>query len=262
MSNAKGQFVWYDLMTTDPKSAAEFYKQVVGWDTMDWNNPEGGKPYTMWTNQGAPLGGVMELPPEARQAGAPPHWLVYVSTPDIEATFDKAKKLGASVHVPPTEIPTVGKFAVMQDPQGAVFCLFSPGPDAQAMPPKGQPKPGDFSWHELATTDQAGAFKFYSDLFGWVKTSEFDMGPMGTYLMYGVTEDAPLGGIFNKPDEMPVSAWLPYAMVDDATACAERVKQAGGQVINGPMEVPGGDWIAQGLDPQGAMFAVHSAKQA
>jgi hypothetical protein len=88
-----------------------------------------------------------------------------------------------------------------------------------------------------------------------------DMGPLGTYQMYGLSSDAPMGGIYNKPAEMPMPAWLPYAMVDDATAGAERVKKAGGQVINGPMEVPGGDWIAQGIDPQGAMFAIHSAKQ-
>jgi predicted enzyme related to lactoylglutathione lyase len=258
MSAAKGRFCWYDLATTDPESAVKFYKDVVGWGTMDWQNPEDGETYTMWTSGETPLGGVMPLPDEAKQNGAPPHWMVYVFTPEIDATLEQAKELGASVAVPPTKIPTVGQFAVLSDPQGAMFSVFTPAPEANPMGKNGPPEPGDFSWHELATSDPDAAFKFYSELFGWVKTGDFDMGPMGTYQMYGVSEDMPLGGIFQKPDEMPMNAWLPYAMVDDATAGAERATRAGGQIINGPMEVPGGDMIAQGIDPQGAMFALHS----
>lgn len=261
MSDAKGRFVWYDLMTTDPDAAVKFYSQVVGWGTTDWQSPEGGQSYTMWTNSTGPLGGVMDLPEDAKKAGAPPHWMVYVSTPDIDETVKRAKELGGDVVLPPTDIPTIGQFAILRDPQGASFSLFTPAPGAQPMSQNGPPQKGQFSWHELATTDHEAAFKFYSDLFGWVKTSDMDMGPLGTYQMYGLSPDAPMGGIYNKPAEMPMPAWLPYAMVDDATAGAERVKKAGGQVINGPMEVPGGDWIAMGIDPQGAMFAIHSAKQ-
>ena len=84
-----------------------------------------------------------------------------------------------------------------------------------------------------------------------------DIGDMGTYQIYGRGAH-PLGGMFNRPADMPRSAWLHYVRVSDVTAAAERVTELGGQVIRGPMEVPGGDMIAQCMDPQGAMFAVHS----
>jgi hypothetical protein len=123
------------------------------------------------------------------------------------------------------------------------------------------PVPGGWSWHELATTDREGAFKFYSALFGWVKTGDMDMGEAGIYQMYGLGE-IPMGGIYNKTHEMPVSNWLPYAMVPNADDAAATAKKQGGTILVGPMEVPGGDRIAMMLDPQGAAFAVHSKKPA
>src|SRR6185295_20227567 len=104
-----------------------------------------------------------------------------------------------------------------------------------------------------------GAWKFYEALFGWEKTSAMDMGEMGTYQMFGRGGGIPNGGIMKPPPGAP-AAWMPYAMVKDAKAAAATATANGGKIVNGPMEVPGGDWIAQGLDPQGAMFAVHSLK--
>jgi hypothetical protein len=161
---------------------------------------------------------------------------------------------------PVTPIPTVGKFAVVTDPQGAVFAAFQPGeaPAAGAW----DPQPGDVSWHELVTSDWQAAFDFYHDLFGWEKTSAMDMGPAGTYQMYGEKADGrPYGGMYNFMPEMPPMPpnWLPYIRVTDLDACVERVRKLGGQVLNGPMEVPGGDRIAQCMDPQGAAFALHEA---
>lgn len=251
-SNDRGRFCWYDLMTTDPEAATKFYTKVVGWGTQQWDGP---MPYTMWMNGDSPLGGVNTLPDDARKAGAPPHWLAYIATPDVDATVARATELGGSVMVPPMDIPTAGRFAVLADPQGSVFAAFTaqnetPGHD-------GPPALGEFSWHELATTDPEGAFTFYSDLFGWNKTEAMDMGPAGVYQMYG-RGPMPLGGIFRKPDEMPMSAWLLYAMVDDVEAGAERATANGGTILNGPMEVPGGDTIVQCMDPQGALFALHA----
>jgi hypothetical protein len=252
----RGRFCWYDLLTTNPDAAIPFYKRVIGWDTQKWEG--GGGTYTMWTNGGAPLGGVMAIPEQARASGSPPHWLAYIATPDIQATVSRAKELGAGVHVPPTDIPTVGKYAVLTDPQGAAFAVFQPATDTPGH--DGAPAIGEFSWHELATTDPEAAFRFYSDLFGWTKTDAMDMGPGGIYQMYG-RNGVPLGGMYRKPDEIPVPCWLYYTMIDDVHSGAERVRAAGGQVVNGPMEVPGGDWIAQCTDPQGAMFALHSVKK-
>lgn len=246
-----GRFTWYNLMTSDPQGAVDFYTRVIGWNTVLWEGPG----YTMWANGETTLGGLRQLPDDAE---SPPHWVAYVATPDLDATLGKATGLGAAVMVPSTPIPTVGRFAVIRDPQGAYIALFTA--DGEAAGHDGPPEVGEFSWHELMTTDHAAAFDFYHALFDWEKDEAFDMGPMGVYQLFsrhGVQQ----GGIFNKPDEVPVPAWLYYVRVDDADAAAERVKAAGGQVVNGPMEVPGGDRIAQCTDPQGAMFAMHSKKK-
>jgi predicted enzyme related to lactoylglutathione lyase len=193
--------------------------------------------------------------------GAPPSWITYIGTPNVDEAARLAASLGATIHKAPTDIPTIGRFAVVQDPQGASFALFTPNRPAS----EANPTVGDFSWHELATTDPKAAFAFYQRLFGWEETSSMDMGPeMGTYQMFGRAKAGPpLGGIFIKPKQMPgPSSWLPYIKVPDSKKTVEKITKSGGKVMNGPMEVPGGDWIAQGMDPQGAMFAVHSAKPA
>ena len=249
-----GRFCWYDLMSSDPDAAKDFYTKIAGWGTDVW---EGGEtPYTMWTNNATHLGGIMKLPEELVAQKVPPHWIAYVSTPDLEATCVKAQDLGGQILHAPMEIPTVGAFAVIADPQGAVIALFQA---AEQMPGHDDPpSQGEFSWHELATTDHEAAWSFYSELFGWQKTDAMDMGDMGTYQMYGRGAHT-LGGMFNKPAEMPgPPRWLYYIYVADVNATVEEVKALGGQVLNGPMEVPGGDLIAQCMDPQGAAFAVYS----
>lgn len=252
----RGRFVWYELHTTDPKAAKAFYTEIIGWSTKKFEGP---MDYTMWTlRDGTGVGGLMELSAEARKMGAPPHWLAYIGTPETDTTVNKAKSLGAKVLVPAMDIPTVGRFAVLQDPQGAVFAPFTPQPGGDEPTKKEEPALGEFSWHELATTDQVKAFAFYETLFGWEKQDAMDMGPQGVYQMYG-QKGKMYGGIYNKPKEMPAPPhWLLYTMVDSVARVAEVVKQKGGKVLNGPMEVPGGSYIAQCMDPQGAAFAIHS----
>jgi predicted enzyme related to lactoylglutathione lyase len=248
--SSRGRFVWHDLMTPDAEASKAFYTAVVGWGTQEWKDSP--TPYTMWTAGETPIGGLMQMPPEALAGGSRPHWLAYVTVPDVDAAVARVQELGGKVMVPPRDIPTVGRFAVFADPQGALLSAFKPEndqPESEDMPPV-----GDFSWHELITTDHEAAFRFYSEIFGWEKTSAMDMGEMGVYQMYG-RNGKTLGGMFNKPDTPP--AWLHYARVPDVHRAAEKIRELGGQVINGPMEVPGGDWIVAGLDPQGGMFAVH-----
>jgi predicted enzyme related to lactoylglutathione lyase len=257
MSNAEktGQFVWYDLMTSEPAAAEEFYTKLVGWGTQPFEG--GDMPYKMWTNQETPLGGVMEMPDEVSASGVPPHWMAYVAVEDVQATATRVTEAGGQILKGATEIPGSGAFAVLADPQGAAFAIYSSaseGEDAQSPSPLGR-----FSWNELATSDYKGALAFYSDLFGWEPQDAMDMGEAGIYQIYSRGGE-PLGGMFNKPDEMPgPPMWLYYISVQDVTTAVETVKELGGQVVNGPMEVPGGDMIAQCLDPQGALFALHSA---
>jgi predicted enzyme related to lactoylglutathione lyase len=252
MSDIRGRFVWYDLLTSDPKAAEAFYTNVIGWSTEPWGPPEAA--YTMFSNAEGPVGGIGEVGKDAASVAGPPNWIAYIGTPDVDATVEQAKALGAEVLVEPTDIPTVGRFAMLVDPQGAVFAPFSSGSGHLDMNAR---TPGMFGWHELHTSDVDAGWAFYEALFGWVKTGEFDMGPdFGTYRMYGHTPGVPLGGMMNKPLEKPVSTWTYYITVADILATLDRVKANGGQVTFGPQEVPGGDLVANCVDPQGAAFAL------
>ena len=253
-----GNYIWHELLTTDPEAAKAFYTKVVGWGTTLWEN--GDNSYLMWTVGEQPVGGVMKLPDEALAEGARPHWLPYVQVGDVDATVERATGLGARTYVSPSDIPTVGRFAVLADPQGATFAVFRPAEDMPAQ--DGPPKHGQFTWHELGTTDYAAAIGFYSELFGWVKGETMDMGEGAIYQMYG-RGAAPLGGMFNKPPEMPgPPMWMVYAHVPDVDTLADTIKAEGGQILVGPMDVPGGDRIIQLMDPQGAAIAIHSPKPA
>jgi predicted enzyme related to lactoylglutathione lyase len=248
-----GRFVWYELMTTDPKAAIAFYDHVVGWKTQVFGEPVGGQePYTMWVGSQGPLGGVMTLPEPAKKMGAPPHWMSNVTVADVDATVAKAKRMDAKVLVEAMDIPTVGRVAVIADPQGASIAVFHP---AQPMAQHDVTKQGAFTWNELITSDAAKALHFYGEIFGWKKQAEHDMGPMGKYLLYG-QHDKTYGGMFTMTAMPP--AWLYYIQVDDLDASLARAKDRGARVANGPMEVPGGTRIVQLFDPQGAAFALHS----
>lgn len=252
-SPLRGRFVWHELTTHDPDAAARFYPGLTGWKVEPYaDNPS----YRLWTVGGVPMGGLMALPDEQRRAGAPPAWLCYVGVPDVDATVRQATALGARVYVQPQTIP-VGRFAVLADPQGAAFAVYRPSQE----PMGGDDAPvGDFSWHELATTDPKKAQEFYRALFGWEHASSFEMGPGDTYWMFkrgGGTKT--LGGIYRKRAEMAgPSAWLPYIRVASADKAAAAATRSGGKILNGPMDVPGGDRIAMCFDPQGAAFAVHT----
>jgi uncharacterized protein len=145
----------------------------------------------------------------------------------------------------------------MADPQGAAFSLYEPATPPQ---PEAKPELGDVSWNELMTTDAAAGLKFYGEMFGWKERNSVNMGPMGMYYVWG--RDWDMGGMMNKPPELAQVPphWGFYFRVDDVRKGAERVKQNGGQVTNGPMEVPGGTWIVNCMDPQGAHFSLHHDK--
>lgn len=255
-----GRFVWHELITTDPDAAIDFYEKVIGWGMRPFHPG-----YRLWTAGDTPMGGVMALPEDARREGTPPRWLMYVAVPDADEATERAAGMGAKIHKAPDEpgwidIPDVGPFAVLSDPQGATFALYQP-----TMPGAGSDEApeGDFSWHELATDNWQAAWDFYSRLFGWEHASSFEMGPMGTYFMFkrsGGTRT--LGGMFNKPPDMPFPPhWLCYVRVADADRAGEIAVEHGGKLLNGPMDVPGGDRIAQLMDPQGVMFAVHALSE-
>jgi len=254
MSNAEvlGRFVWHELLTTDTAGAAAFYPKVLPWRTA----PSSMAGYTIWMAGQTQIGGLMALPTEA--GATPPHWLVYVGTPNVDTTCSQAQGLGARVVKAPADIPNVGRFAVLSDPQGATFALFTPG---SGPPPGAPPAQGAFSWHELATTDVAGALRFYGQLFGWTKGPGHDMGAMGVYQIFQHAANA-VGGMCNVQGPSTAPSWLSYVSVADSNRAVAAAKAAGGRLLHGPMEVPGGSWIAMMMDPQGGAFAVQEAPRA
>jgi uncharacterized protein len=246
----RGRFVWFDLMTTNPSAPAGFYPAVTGWGTAQWTGPT---PYTMWTVNGTSIGGVMPL---RTGSSSTPYWLSYVSTPDADDTIAQAVALGARVLRPASDIPTVGRFAVLHDPQGAVFAIFMP--ETQAPGHDSEPRLGEFSWHELVTHDYPAAYRFYERLFGWEKGPAMDTGGGNVYQMFS-RKGVMLGGMFNKTPDMPgPPTWLHYVRVDDLHRAIAAVRDRGGHVLVEPTEVPGGDLVAQCVDPQGARFALHA----
>ena len=167
---------------------------------------------------GSGVGGLMKLPDQAKQMGAPPHWMMYVGTPDVDGMAMRIAQMGGRMLKQPEDIPNVGRFAVVQDPYGASFANFHSQAGSRIAGEEGGDV-GDFSWFELYTPNPDGAWKFYQTLFGWEKTSAMDMGEMGDYQMFGRGGGIPNGGIMKPPPGAP-AAWMPYAMVKDAKAAA------------------------------------------
>ena len=257
MSDDHGRFIWYELMTPDPQAAKAFYGKVVGWTSRDMPMDAGA--YTVFEAAGAGVGGVVPLGEEHKAHGVPPNWTAYVCVDDCDAAAGKAKTLGGNQMRPPTDIPGVGRFAIISDPHGAVTAIMKPIPPSDARPRAPRGTPGHGSWHELYAGQAEADIPFYQKLFGWTETGRFDMGPMGAYHLFG-NADGQVGGIMNKPAQIPVGCWGYYFEVDDADAAAERVKQAGGAIMQGPIDVPDGSRIVQATDPQGVNFGLVKTK--
>jgi uncharacterized protein len=251
-----GKFVWQELTTEDPATAVSFYSKVVGWHAhANATHPT----YTEFGIGSSHTAGMMALSDDARAAGVRSNWQPYIGVTDVDGTAAAAEKLGAKVVHPATDIAQVGRFATLSDPQGGVFALFKPFGQGPGGPAPTTVPVGAFAWLELATSDHEAAFAFYGKLFGWQALQRMDMGPQGAYLIFG-SDGVQRGGMYKMHAERSSRPyWLPYAEVPNADAAAAAAVAAGGRIIVGPMDVPGGGRMAQVLDPSGAMFAVHSA---
>ncbi len=238
-------------MTTDLKAAAAFYAKVVGWGMSDASMP--GMPYALLTVGEISVGGLMQLPEDARRMGAEPRWLGYVAVGDVDAAARRISELGGAVHVPPSDIPDIGRFSVVADPQTATLALIEQSDPGQPQADE-LDKSGRVGWHELHAADGERAFPFYSELFGW-RRAEAEIEPESKYQPFSVGAQT-IGGMFTKPVAAPIPFWLYYFNIADIAAAAERVTALGGKILAGPVDVPGGNRAARCEDPQGAMFAL------
>jgi predicted enzyme related to lactoylglutathione lyase len=202
------------------------------------------------------VAGIMELPAEL-PADVSSHWIQYIGTRDVDSTAEAAVRAGGSILKSPIDMKGAGRYAVLSDPQGAVFAIIDPEnarPESVGIPPL-----GTFSWHELATSDNEAAFAFYSGLFGWDAMERMDMGPnTGIYLVFG-QNGVQRGGMYIKPADWPAPPnWMPYVHVPNVDASVANLESVGGTMLVEPMDVPGGSRIASLTDPFGAPFAIHS----
>ncbi|MFC3163713.1 VOC family protein [Ciceribacter thiooxidans] len=260
----QGKFVWYELMTNDVPAAAAFYRDVIGWEAKAFDGATAqGSAYTVFNIPGREMGsaGLMAITPEMAQNGAMPQWYGYVAVDDVDAKAREFVENGGRVLMPGTDIPGIGRFAVVADPHGAVLDVFKPNMPEGPLPEEPPPmSPGTVGWHELMAGDGNEAFDFYARMFGWTKGEPYDMGAMGVYQLFA-HDGMDIGGMMTKTPDMPHPFWSFYFVVPEIDAAMKRVTDAGGTVLSGPMEVPGGAWVIQCRDPQGAFFALVAGKR-
>lgn len=252
MASASGIFIWYELNTRNSAAAQAFYGQVLGLSAKPFGDGGG---YTLLSTAAGQVGGIMALPDNACDQHAKAGWVGYIGVEDVDATAQRIRAARGTLLRDPWDIPGVGRLAVAADPHGAVFLLIRGATEAP-MPKVPVGTAGHIGWHELHAGDGQAAFAFYSALFGWKKDQAVDMGPLGVYQTF-CTGDGPAdGGMMTRMPDTPSPFWLYYFNVATLDPAVERVTQAGGQVLMGPHEVPGGLWIAQCADPEGVLFAL------
>lgn len=265
MTNHHGDFIWYELMTTDADAAMAFYGPLLDW------RYGGSAEYREIKVGDAHIGGMLPLTGDMTAAGAQPAWVGYVQVDDVDKMVESVDHGGGKTHVPPRDLPEAGRFAMVADPQGVPFYVMKPrptpaNPDASSNAfSYDRPRMGHCAWNELATSDPAGALHFYGQRFGWVKDGEMDMGPLGTYEFIRHAGRAPdgsppghgmLGAVMPLIPGMTHPAWTFYFRVPDIDAGLAHIEANGGHVHQPPIEIPGGDFSLVAADPQGARFGL------
>ena len=254
----RGSFIWYELVTPDPDGAKRFYDEVVGWTVEAQSSfPNGYRMIGRYDGKNA--GGILPLTEEMREHGARPLWLGYISVGDVDATLSAMEADGAHALMPAFDIPAIGRVALVADPQGAPFYIMAPTP-----PPEQEGAVSDVfatddaqhvRWNELSSSDPDSAIAFYSRHFGWSQEGAMDMGELGQY-RFIQSDGVGIGAVMPKMPQMPASMWTFYIGVDDIDRGLSAIKSSGGQVLQEPMEIPGGEYALNALDPQGAAFGL------
>jgi uncharacterized protein len=248
-SNKAGDFIWYELLTTDAAAAQAFYGQVLPWTFA--GSGQADMDYRIISAPEHDVAGLMEITPEMAEHGARPVWLSYLAVDDVDAAVDAITQKGGAVQMAAMDVPMVGRMAMVADPQGAPLYVMKPASSEISLAfASDRPRVGHAAWNELHTPDPAGAWAFYGEMFGWVKDGDMDMGPLGHY------EFIRHGGLIGAVMPAEAPAWTAYFRVPDIDAAKAAVEAGGGQVVQGPDEIPGGEYSMNCLDPQGAAFGL------
>ena len=243
-----GQFVWRDLMTTDPAGAAAFYAAVFGWTVIETDLGPLGTHRLFQEADEVGIGGIIPIP---AGKGYPSSWVSYIATPNLDRVIRRAKGGGGVVHVGAAEIPGLGRYALIEDPQGAGFGAIHLAADAPD-----RRDPAAHGWDELCTTDLPAAVAFYRELFAY-ETEEMPLGDAGTYTLLRAGGDGPearKAGAMAKPEWLPTSAWVVYFSTADIDAARARIEPQGGALLGPVTTVPGQGRVCAARDTTGALF--------
>lgn len=251
MTNKHGEWVWFELLTSDPDAAQRFYGDVVGWTAKSSGMPE--MDYRLLSAADGEVAGLMKQPGDM---GGGPTWLGYIGVDDVDASMKAIENAGGTTHMPATTMPGVGRMAMLTDPQGIAFYVMRGESDVASTAFK-QPcedSIGHAVWCELSTPDPDKALDFYRGAFGWGQEGGMPMGDLGDYrfLQTGDTGFGALMGVMPKG----APGWQFYFHVPDIDAAADRIRAGGGAIVDEPMEIPGGDYALVARDPQGAGFGL------
>ncbi|MBN8817313.1 MAG: VOC family protein [Sphingomonas sp.] len=252
MTNRHGEFIWYELMTTDMDAARAFYEPVVGW-TIGATSGMPGMDYRMIEAADGPVGGMMQLDADMIAHGARPAWIGYIGVDDVDATAVAIEAAGGTIHLAPRDIPGVGRFAMAADPHGAPFYVMRGSTEGGTSTSYSVDGVGHCGWNELSSPDQKAALAFYLPIFAWTNPDSMPMGAMGDY-RFLYAGDLRIGASVEQKGRP--AGWLHYMRVPSIAASIAAVTAGGGAILHGPHEVPGGDRIIIGTDPQGAAFAL------
>ncbi len=247
--NKHGDFIWYELMTPDAEASKRFYGQVAGWSF------DGEADYPHIVGSEGHVGGLLPLTEEMRTHGARPAWLGYVAVYDVDAAVAAIGAAGGRTYVAPRDIPDVGRFAMVADPQGVPFYVMRGLSDETSHAFAAErPMQGHVAWNELSTSEPAAALDFYRRQFGWALDGDMDMGPLGKYqfLRHGPM----IGAVMPLMPGQPAPGWTFYVRVPDIDAARAAIEAGGGNVLHGPQEIPGGEYSINAMDPQGAAFGL------
>lgn len=257
MANPHGSFIWYELMTPDQDASKAFYDAVMPFSIEP--EPSGATDYRMLVAPDGLVGGVLKITDDMAAAGARPAWVGYIGVDDVDATVAGVKQQGGGVLLPPHDFPGVGRFAMVTDPHGAPFYVMRPTPPADdpdatstAFAPE---RVGHVAWNEHSSTDHKAALGFYGALFGHENNETMAM-PMGDYAF--IDHHGTRIGAAHSSGEGPAH-WLFYWHVPSVNETVGKITAAGGTLIIGPHEVPGGQHIVIASDPHGATFGVVGA---
>lgn len=243
---------WFEVYSANTEASKSFYSQVFGWT---YSSMPMGPERTYWMIQKGEeaFAGIMDLS-DPQMEGVPPHWGIYLDTQDCAATLAKVTELGGTVVYGPMSIPDIGVVGGFTDCCGAHVNVHEPAGERKEL------IPGAVNWVEQMGPSRESAVKFYTTLFGW-GTIDHEMGDgVGTYTLFTIGEGESthsVAGCMTVPDPSMPPCWLVYLHSDNLESTCAAVTEAGGTVLNPPMDIGQFGRVAVCADCCGAVFGLH-----